>query len=593
MTCPLCPDICPQGMADIFVSYARTDEPQAVRVTDALRAHRYSVWRDDELPAHRDYSKVIEERLRSAKAVVVLWSVAATESQWVRAEADVGRSAETLVQATLDGTIPPLPFNQIQCADLSNWTGDIESLGWSKLLGSVRELVSKEELSPQTVISRRRGVSICVLPFANMSGDTEQEYFSDGISEDITTDLSKVSALEVIARNTAFSFKGKSGDVGEIARSLGVSHILEGSVRKAGTRVRITAQLIDGSSGGHLWAERYDRDLTDIFAIQDEISHAIVAALRLKLLPEEKKAIENRGTASADAYNLYLKARQHWIGGVYGDVGKDQAIVRLCKQAVALDPNYAQAWALMALAQAELRFWHGIASEDALPAAERALSLNPALPEARCVKARYLEQEGHEIEANEEVKAALRIDPESWEVNREAARLLFRDGRFREAIPFFEKASDLMSSDFHSPGMLLSCYRGIGDDAGFRASAERVVKRAEEAIAKDPANVAALAHAASGLSVLGQAAQAKEWINRASLLDPDNVSTLYNLACALNCEISDQDAALDMLERFFERLTSTTILKHIQVDPDMVSLRDHPRFIEMLAAAKKRMGVTA
>jgi adenylate cyclase len=593
MTCSSAAGNLSEKMADVFISYARSDEPHAIRVADSLRTQGYTVWRDDELPAHRDYAEVIEERLKSAGAVIVLWSAAATKSQWVRAEADVGRSAQTLVQATLDGTIPPLPFNQIQCADLSNWTGEIETHGWSKLLGSVRELISKDELSPPTVISRRRGVSICVLPFANMSGDAEQEYFSDGISEDITTDLSKVSALEVIARNTAFSFKGKSVDVGEIARNLGVSHILEGSVRKAGSRVRISAQLIDGSSGGHLWAERYDRDLTDIFAIQDEISHAIVAALKLKLLPEERRAIENRGTASADAYNLYLKARQHWIGGVYGDVGKDQAIVRLCKQAVALDPNYAQAWALMALAQAELRFWHGIASEDALPAAERALSLNPDLPEARCVKARYLEQEGHEIEANEEVEAALRFDPESWEVNREAARLLFRDGRFREAIPFFEKASDLMSTDFHSPGMLLSCYRGIGNEAGLRSSAERVVKRAEETIAKDPANVAALAHAASGLSILGQEVQAREWINRASLLDPDNVSTLYNLACALNCELADQDAALDMLERFFERLTSTTILKHIQVDPDMLSLRDHPRFNSMLTAAKKRMEVTA
>ena len=192
-----------RAMADIFVSYARPDEPQAGRVTDALRAHRYSVWRDDELPAHRDYSEVIEERLRSTKAVVVLWSAAATKSQWVRAEADVGRSAETLVQATLDGTIPPLPFNQIQCADLSNWTGDTESLGWSKLLGSVRELVSQDELSPPTAISRRGGVSVCVLPFANMSGDAEQEYFSDGISEDITTDLSNLSERQSWKRRRA------------------------------------------------------------------------------------------------------------------------------------------------------------------------------------------------------------------------------------------------------------------------------------------------------------------------------------------------------------------------------------------------------
>jgi adenylate cyclase len=426
-----------------------------------------------------------------------------------------------------------------------------------------------------------------------MSGDAEQEYFSDGISEDITTDLSKISALEVIARNTAFQFKGQSVDVGEVARKLGVSHVLEGSVRKAGGRVRITAQLIDGTSGGHVWADRYDRDLTDIFAIQDEISKAIVEALKLKLLPAEMKAIENRGTTNVDAYNLYLKARQYWIGGLYGDIGKDQAIVRLCKQAIALDADYAQAWALMALAQAELRFWHAITTENALPAAERALSLNPNIPEARCVRARYLEDEGDEQEAIEEIETALRLDRDSWEVNREAARLLFRQGRSREAIPFFEKATDLMSGDFHSPIMLTSCYRGIGDQAGLQRAAERALERAEAAIARDPANIAALTTAAAGLVLLGEKSRARECINRASILDPDNVSTLYNLSCTLNCEMADQEAALEMLERFFERLTSTTILKHLQADPDMDSLRDHPRFIEMLATAKKRLGVTA
>src|SRR5690349_2762950 len=195
-------------MSDVFVSYARPDEPQAKRVAEALRALGHSVWRDDELPAHRPYSEVIEERLSSAKAVVVLWSAEATKSQWVRAEADTARNSGTLVQAVLDGTIPPLPFNQIQCADLSGWSGSSDNPGWRKLAASVAALAG--EAHP--AVPRRssaRNVSICVLPFASMSGDPEQEYFSDGISEDVTTDLSKVSAVEVIARNTAFTFKGR------------------------------------------------------------------------------------------------------------------------------------------------------------------------------------------------------------------------------------------------------------------------------------------------------------------------------------------------------------------------------------------------
>ena len=160
--------------------------------------------------------------------------------------------------------------------------------------------------------------SICVLPFANMSGDAEQEYFSDGISEDIITDLSNVSALHVVSRNTAFTFKGKSVDVRQVASQLNVSHVLEGSVRKAAGRVRITAQLIDGSNDGHVWAQRYDRDLHDIFAIQDEISRAIVDALKVRLLPEEKKAIEQHGTENVDAYNLFLMARQSYATAIRG-----------------------------------------------------------------------------------------------------------------------------------------------------------------------------------------------------------------------------------------------------------------------------------
>src|SRR5436305_8717216 len=172
--------------------------------------------------------------------------------------------------------------------------------------------------------------SICVLPLANMSREGEQEYFSDGITEDIITDLSKVSALDIISRNTAFTFKNKPVDVRQVAAQLRVSHVLEGSVRKAAGRVRITAQLIDGSNDSHLWAERYDRDLNDIFALQDEISRAIVDALKVKLLPEEKKAIERRGTENGDAYNLLPMARQSYTTGFEGDSRRNEAIIRLC-----------------------------------------------------------------------------------------------------------------------------------------------------------------------------------------------------------------------------------------------------------------------
>src|SRR6476661_336929 len=185
--------------------------------------------------------------------------------------------------------------------------------------------------------------SIAVLPFNNMSGDPEQEYFSDGITEDIITDLSKVSALFVVARNTAFTYKGKHVDVQEVAKRLGVNFILEGSVRKAGARVRVTGQLINGKDSGHVWADRYDRDLTDIFAIQDEITHAIVEQLKVKLLPQEKKSISQAPTDNVEAYTYYLRGRQFLqrrSTKAYYELAR-----RMFAKAVELDPLYARAYA--------------------------------------------------------------------------------------------------------------------------------------------------------------------------------------------------------------------------------------------------------
>ena len=576
-------------MSDVFVSYARPTEAQARMVAEALRSRGYAVWRDDELPAHRGYGEVIEERLRSAKAVVVIWSIDAIRSQWVRAEADVAREAGTLVQLSIDGVTPPMPFNQIQCADFYGWTGDLTAPGWVKVESSVASLVGSRASEPGTENASAvpRKAAICVLPFINMSGDGEQEYFSDGISEDIITDLSKVSALSVVARNTAFNFKGKTIDVKDVARQLNVTPVLEGSVRKAGDRVRITAQLVDGEVGDPVWADRYDRDLTDIFAIQDEISKAIVGALKLKLLPQEKKAIEQRGTTSPDAYNLYLLARRHWVDGNNHDHRRAEVVIRVCRQAIAVDPDYAQAWALMALAQTELRFWHG-RSEDGREAAERALKIDPNLAEAHCVKARYLQNDGLTEEANLVLQTALRLDPESWEVNREVAFLIFRQGRIADAVPYFEKAAALVDGDYHSAGMLTTCYSALNDEASLLGAAKTTFARVERALAVDPTNSKALGLGAGALAVMGEATRAKEWIARAMLIDPDNINQRYNLACALTANLKDDDAALDLLGPRFEQSNRSQI-EHAEVDPDMNRLRDHPRFKAMVAAAKARL----
>ena len=578
-------------MSDVFVSYARSTEEQAEQVADALKALGYRVWRDDELPAHRSYGEVIQERLSAAKAVVVLWSDEAAKSQWVRAEADAARSAGTLVQASLDGTIPPLPFNQIQCADLRDWASDRSSSGWKKLETSVAALAGQPATEAPDRRAARPKVSVCVLPFQNMSGDTEQEYFSDGISEDITTDLSKVSALEVIARNTAFTFKGQAVAVNEIARNLGVSHVLEGSVRKAGGRVRITAQLIDGESGGHVWAERYDRDLTDIFEIQDEISKAIVDALKVKLLPTEKKAIEERGTSNVDAYNLYLMARQLWVSGNYGDVRRDEIVIRTAQRAIALDAAYAQAWGLLAIAQASLRYHHGRDVDDGLAAAEEALKLNPSLAAPYSVRARHLAEQGNFERAEVEIRRGLALDPNSWEVNREAARLLMQHRRIEEATRHYQRAASLDENDFHSCMMLLTCFQAQGRRDRLPEVAQQMLERSDRVLAQDSLNASALGVSAAALTILGDLDRAKERIGRAMVVDPDNINMPYNFACMLANWVGDLEGALDMLEPMMPR-QSRSLMITMMADPDMDPLRDHPRFKRMVAAEMKRTGVT-
>ena len=577
-------------MSEIFVSYARPDEPHAERVVTALRGVGYKVWRDDELPAHRAYADVIQERLLSAKAVVVLWSETAAKSQWVRAEADTARTAGTLVQVAIDATVPPIPFNQIQCANLSDWDGKSDCGGWRKLRESLAALAGAPVAEAPQRRKGRRALSVCVLPFANMSGDAEQEYFSDGISEDITTDLSKVSALGVTARNTAFTFKGQAVDVCEVARKLGVSHVLEGSVRKAGDRVRITAQLIDGESGEHVWADRYDRDLTDIFVIQDEISQSIVNALKLKLLPEEKKAIEQRGTANAEAYKLYLLARQYWVTGNYGDIRRDQRVMRISSRAVEIDPYYAQAWALLANAQSSLRYGFGAEVEDGVAAAHTALAIDATIAEAHCPMARRLEERGQYDEADAHVARALELDPDSWEVVKEAARICLRDGRAAEAVRHYEKAVELVSSDLHAWAMLLTCHRALGNDRAARTAAETSVELAEQVLSKDPSNGAAMSFGARGFAALGKVDNAKEWMERAMLIDFDNLNMRLNFARMLASQMGDADGALKLLQRNFSAFTRYQ-LKVAESDPDFAGLRGDPRFANMVARTRSRLGL--
>ena len=575
-------------MTDVFVSYARSTQGEALRIAEGLRAAGYSVWRDEAIPANRPYADVIQERLRDAKAVIVIWSADAAASDWVRSEADFARLRHKLVQLTTDGAPLPMPFDQIQCADLSAWSGDEGSIGWRQVVEGVSDLVGSGAIAPP---STRRDRSICVLPFSNMSGDPEQEYFSDGISEDVITDLSKVSSVFVVARHTAFAFKGKNIDLRQVAEQLGVTHVLEGSVRKAGGRVRITAQLIDGATGGHIWAERYDRDLNDIFALQDEISQAIVGALRVRLLPAERGAIQQRGTTNADAYNLYLMARGKYLSGNNQGPQRSQAVVRLCQRAVSLDASYARAWALMASAQGASHYIYGEA-ETGYAAAEKALGLDPDLAEAHAVKAKVLCDRGWRTEAEAELKIALRLDPNSYDVNMSAGFYSYRGRELADARAYYERASQAPEATFDCFGMLVSVYAALADPESMKGAAHRLLAQAESALQSDDTQVAARAYGAYALAALGNGERAREWIDRALLIEPDNLGMRYNMACAVSFYLRDADMALEILAPFMAACTAD-FLAHVRADPDLDPLRGDERFKAMIGRAEDRLAAGA
>jgi adenylate cyclase len=435
--------------------------------------------------------------------------------------------------------------------------------------------------------------SICVLPFLNISDDPQQTYFSDGMTEDVITDLSKVSALSVLARTTSFSLRDASSTVPELAGRLGVSHVLEGSVRKADGRVRVTAQLIDGATGTHLWAERYDRPVSDIYSLQDELTGAIVEALRLRLLPEERQAIERRGTQHPEAYELYLLARRYYVGAGIdcGELRQLEAIERLCRRAVTLDPGYADAWSLIAAAQTALLCHLSIPGDGGHEAIERALALDPDQAEPHAIKARYLLQDGQMETSRRELEIALRLDPDSALVRAVAGRFFYVQRDFAAAIPHLEYAVSASEIWAAEGGLLLSSYCAIDDAAGARAAAQKVLARAERVLARDYVSLSSIGCAVGALTALGQVDRARALVERGLLIDPDNSRMRYNFACGMSSWVGDYERAIELLEPVFATC-SAGLVRHVEHDPDLDPIRDDPRFMAMVAAATARLGLS-
>jgi len=422
--------------------------------------------------------------------------------------------------------------------------------------------------------------SIAVLPFNNMSGDPEQEYFSDGITEDIITDLSKVSGLFVVARNTAFTYKGKPVKVQQVGQELGVTFILEGSVRKAGPRVRVTGQLISSKDGGHVWADRYDRDLTDIFAIQDEITHAIVEELKVKLLPQEKKSIGQTPTDNVEAYTYYLRGRQFMQRHSKSNY---QLARRMFAKAVELDSLYARAYAGIADCDSFL-FLHyhlDVGIDSILATSAKALALEDGLAEAHASRGLALSLGQRYDEAMAEFEQAIALDPNSFEAHYFYARACFGQGKLERAATLFERAAEVKPDDYQSLILLMQIYESLGRDRDKQDAARRGLERAERELTLHPENPRPAYLGAAALATLGENDRAKEWVSRALAIDPDDILTQYNAACVYSM-LGEIESAFDLLERLLPHAGHELRRGWVKHDSSLDPLRSHPRYQKIL-----------
>jgi adenylate cyclase len=569
---------------DVFLSHAAADRAAALAVLDGLERAGIRCWiAPRDVPAGSDYGQEIVDAVKGCRVFVVIFSSNANSSPHVRREVERAVSSDrSIVPFRVENILPTGAMEY--CLGGTHWFDALTTPldpHVANLVTTVRRL-----LGPGTAAADGKGgteaaerPSVVVLPFNNMSGDPEQEYFSDGITEDVITDLSKVSGLFVVARNTAFTYKGKPVKVQDVCKELGVKYALEGSVRKAGARVRVTGQLIDAADGGHVWADRYDRDLTDIFAIQDEITHAIVEQLKVKLLPQEQRSIAKAPTDNVEAYTYYLRGRQflHRHSKSYYQLAR-----RMFAKAVELDPGFARAYAGIADCDSFLflHYHENVAIDSILAMSAQALALDDKLAEAHASRGLALSLVQRYPDAMAEFERAIELDPNSFEAHYFYGRACFAQDRPTEAAAQFERAAALKPDDYQSPAMLVMIYRAIGRERDVTSAARKVVEIAEQELGKHPENPRPAYLGAGALIELGERDRAREWISRAMATDPDDVLTQYNVACVYS-KLGELDVAFDLLERLLPHANHET-KSWVRHDPDFDALRTQPRYSKVL-----------
>ncbi|MGA9574118.1 MAG: hypothetical protein WBS20_09260 [Lysobacterales bacterium] len=417
--------------------------------------------------------------------------------------------------------------------------------------------------------------SIAVLPFVNMSGDAENEYFSDGISEEILNLLVKLPTLRVASRTSSFAFKGKDFDIPEVARRLNVATVLEGSVRRAGERVRITAQLIETSTDSHLWSETYDREMKDVFAIQDDIAQSIVAALQMTLTPKDRRALQYVATSNPEAYDYYLKGRKY----MYAMSSRNfEHAIGMYRKAIELDSNYAIAYAGMADTYSQMFRFVDASSENAakaLEASQHAVELDPDSAEAHASRGLSLFINEKYQEAERHFETAGLLNPKLFESYFFYALSCSSQGQHEKAARLFVQASEVNPADYQSPSFLALAYTALGRKEDAARARRRTIELIEQHLDMNPDDTRALYIGAANLSSLGDSKRAMEWAGRAYDAGREEPMVLYNVACTYALQ-GESERSMELLEKAVNLGWGDRAW--LETDSDLDSLRDIPRF---------------
>jgi adenylate cyclase len=442
--------------------------------------------------------------------------------------------------------------------------------------------VSQRPEAPSDKSDARMAVAaaIAVLPFADVSPDRDQDYFCEGLAEELIDALTQVDGLRVVARSSSFQFGGAGVDACDVGRRLGVGALLEGSVRKAGERLRIMVRLIDVDSGYHSWSQRFDRDIGDVFAVQDEIAEAVVTTLRGGALSQRERSVVRRLQTGTEPYEYFLRGRQRLHRMQQPDMDESR---QMFERAIALDADYAPAWAGLATVHALQFEWWGARDEDLLQADRasfRAMELAPDLADAHVARGCALSLHRRYDEAQTHFEAAARINPHLFDAYYYAGRAAFAHGQVERSADLFRKASEARQEDFQSAVLLAQSLRMLGrNDEASAANREGAI-RAERILALNPRDGRVLALGSHAQYDEGKRELGMEWSRRSLELYPDDMSALLNAVC-LRAKAGLKDEALEILERAFNRGWGKR--EWVDRDPDYDSLRDDPRFERLLA----------